>query len=159
MGDVGGRKHANAVISVHKYEPSAYDEPADGPVLIRIHVEESFSDDISGGHRHDHHPGLTLPDDTTNEGRRLSPGHQRRPQLGYLRRLSHGHGHVAGNHNAATDPPPHPHPAGFPRTAQRPRGTDGYREARTGKISQVKVSTLSGEPRLSIDLGGWFRLF
>jgi len=49
MGDVGERKHANAVIILHKYEPSAYDEPADGPVLTRIHVEESFSGDISGG--------------------------------------------------------------------------------------------------------------
>lgn len=49
MGDVGERKHANAVITVHKYEPSAYDDPADGPVLTRIHVEESFSGDISGG--------------------------------------------------------------------------------------------------------------
>jgi uncharacterized protein DUF3224 len=39
---------ANAVITVHKYEPSAYDEPAEGPALTRIHVEESFSGDISG---------------------------------------------------------------------------------------------------------------
>ena len=41
-------QRANAVITVHKYEPSAYDEPADGPVLTRIHVEESFSGDIEG---------------------------------------------------------------------------------------------------------------
>ena len=33
---------------MHKYEPSAYDEPAEGPVLTRIHVEESFSGDITG---------------------------------------------------------------------------------------------------------------
>ena len=39
---------ANAVITVHKYEPVAYDEPAEGPGLTRIHVEESFSGDISG---------------------------------------------------------------------------------------------------------------
>ena len=39
---------ANAVITVHKYEPAAYDEPAEGPALARIHVEESFSGDISG---------------------------------------------------------------------------------------------------------------
>jgi hypothetical protein len=39
---------ANAVITVHKYEPAAYDEPAEGPALTRIHVEESFSGDISG---------------------------------------------------------------------------------------------------------------
>ena len=39
---------ANAVITVHKYEPSAYDEPTEGPVLTRIHVEESYSGDITG---------------------------------------------------------------------------------------------------------------
>jgi hypothetical protein len=39
---------ANAVISVQKYEPVAYDESADGPVLSRIHVEETFSGDIRG---------------------------------------------------------------------------------------------------------------
>ena len=44
----GNRTRADAVITVHKYEPAAYDEPADGPVLTRIHVEESFSGDISG---------------------------------------------------------------------------------------------------------------
>ncbi len=42
------RTRASAVITVDKYEPSAYDEPADGPVLTRIHVEESFSGDIQG---------------------------------------------------------------------------------------------------------------
>ena len=39
---------ANAVVTVHRYQPSAYDEPAEGPVLTRIHVEESFSGDITG---------------------------------------------------------------------------------------------------------------
>ena len=39
---------ANAVVTVHKYQPSAYDAPAEGPVLTRIHVEESFSGDITG---------------------------------------------------------------------------------------------------------------
>jgi hypothetical protein len=39
---------ANAVITVHRYEPAAYDEPAEGPALTRIHVQESFSGDISG---------------------------------------------------------------------------------------------------------------
>ena len=42
------RTRASAVITVHKYEPLAYDEPADGPVLTRIHVQESFSGDIQG---------------------------------------------------------------------------------------------------------------
>jgi hypothetical protein len=46
----GGRAvRVNAVITVHKYEPAVYQEPAEGPVLTRIHVEESFSGDIEGG--------------------------------------------------------------------------------------------------------------
>ncbi len=47
-GESAARTRANAVITVHTYEPSAYDEPAEGPVLTRIHVEERFSGDISG---------------------------------------------------------------------------------------------------------------
>jgi Protein of unknown function (DUF3224) len=39
---------ADAVITVHQYQPAAYDEPTDGPALTRIHVEESFTGDISG---------------------------------------------------------------------------------------------------------------
>jgi hypothetical protein len=38
----------NAVITVHKYEPSAYEEPAEGPALMRIHVEEGFGGEIEG---------------------------------------------------------------------------------------------------------------
>ena len=37
---------ATATITVAKYEPVPYEEPAAGPVLSRIHVEESFSGDI-----------------------------------------------------------------------------------------------------------------
>src|SRR5256885_14754050 len=48
MSEPGARTRANAVITVHKYEPASYEEPAEGPVLTRIHVEESFSGDISG---------------------------------------------------------------------------------------------------------------
>jgi len=48
MSDAKARTHADAVINVQKYEPAAYEEPAAGPVLTRIHVEESFSGDISG---------------------------------------------------------------------------------------------------------------
>jgi len=48
MSETSDRTHASAVITVHKYEPAAYDEPADGPALTRIHVQESFSGDISG---------------------------------------------------------------------------------------------------------------
>ena len=48
MSEANARTHASAVITVHKYEPAAYEEPADGPVLTRIHVEESFAGDISG---------------------------------------------------------------------------------------------------------------
>jgi hypothetical protein len=43
-----GAVRANAVITVGKYEPAAYDSPTDGPTLTRIHVEESFSGDIEG---------------------------------------------------------------------------------------------------------------
>ena len=42
------RTRANAVITVHNYEPVVYDEPAAGPVLTKIHVKESFSGDIVG---------------------------------------------------------------------------------------------------------------
>ena len=48
MSDAGARTRANAVITVHQYEPVAYGQPAGGPVLSKIHVEESFSGDISG---------------------------------------------------------------------------------------------------------------
>jgi hypothetical protein len=48
MTEVATRTRANALITVHTYEPTAYDEPAQGPVLTRIHVEESFSGDIAG---------------------------------------------------------------------------------------------------------------
>ena len=45
MSEAGARTRANAVITVAKYEPAVYEEPAEGPVLTRIHVEESFSGD------------------------------------------------------------------------------------------------------------------
>jgi hypothetical protein len=48
MSKTLGRARANAVITVRKYEPVAYDDPAAGPVLSRIHVEEGFSGDIEG---------------------------------------------------------------------------------------------------------------
>jgi hypothetical protein len=48
MTEVPTRTRANALITVRKYEPMGYDEPAQGPVLTRIHVEESFSGDIAG---------------------------------------------------------------------------------------------------------------
>ena len=35
------KTRADAVITVHKYEPVAYEDPAEGPVLTRIHVKES----------------------------------------------------------------------------------------------------------------------
>lgn len=37
---------AEAVITVSKYEPAAYEEPGAGGTLNRIHVEERFSGDI-----------------------------------------------------------------------------------------------------------------
>ena len=39
---------ANAIITVHRYEPEIYDERPDGPALVRIHVEERFTGDIEG---------------------------------------------------------------------------------------------------------------
>jgi hypothetical protein len=48
MSEARARTRASAVITVHKYEPTMYDESAEGPVLARIHVEESFGGDISG---------------------------------------------------------------------------------------------------------------
>ncbi|WP_327142251.1 DUF3224 domain-containing protein [Nocardia sp. NBC_01327] len=42
------KTRVEAVITVHKYEPSVYEEPAAGPVLSKIHVEESFSGGIEG---------------------------------------------------------------------------------------------------------------
>jgi Protein of unknown function (DUF3224) len=39
---------ANGVITVHKWEPTSYDAPTEGPVLSRIHVEEHFSGDLDG---------------------------------------------------------------------------------------------------------------
>ena len=48
MSQGAGRTRADAVITVRTYQPSAYDGPADGPVLSRIHVEESFAGDITG---------------------------------------------------------------------------------------------------------------
>jgi hypothetical protein len=42
------RIHATAKIDVKKYEPRSYDQPAEGSVLARIHVEEEFSGDIEG---------------------------------------------------------------------------------------------------------------
>jgi uncharacterized protein DUF3224 len=48
MSDSTQRTRATAVITVRTYEPSAYDEPAEGPTLTRIRVEESFSGDITG---------------------------------------------------------------------------------------------------------------
>jgi hypothetical protein len=40
--------HATGTITVRKYEPSPYDQPSEGPALVRIHVEEDFSGDIEG---------------------------------------------------------------------------------------------------------------
>jgi Protein of unknown function (DUF3224) len=48
MSQPSARTHATAVITVHTYEPVPYDSPAEGPVLTRIHVQESFAGDIRG---------------------------------------------------------------------------------------------------------------
>jgi hypothetical protein len=42
----GAHEHATVRIDVRAYEPAAFDQPAQGPALVRIHVEEEFSGDI-----------------------------------------------------------------------------------------------------------------
>jgi Protein of unknown function (DUF3224) len=42
------RRHAVGTIAVRTHEPTPFDQPSDGPVLSRIHVEEEFSGDIEG---------------------------------------------------------------------------------------------------------------
>ena len=42
------KTRAEAVITVHEYQPVSYETPADGPSLTRIHVEEAFNGDIEG---------------------------------------------------------------------------------------------------------------
>jgi Protein of unknown function (DUF3224) len=44
----GERIHARGKIDVKTYEPTTYDQPAEGPALVRIHVSEDFSGDIEG---------------------------------------------------------------------------------------------------------------
>jgi hypothetical protein len=44
----GERSHAIGKIDVKTYEPTTYDQPAEGPALVRIHVVEDFSGDIQG---------------------------------------------------------------------------------------------------------------
>jgi Protein of unknown function (DUF3224) len=42
------KTHATGQIEVKTYEPQPYDEVADGPNLVEIHVSEIFSGDIEG---------------------------------------------------------------------------------------------------------------
>jgi Protein of unknown function (DUF3224) len=44
----GERSHAIGKIDVKTYEPTTYDQPAEGPALVQIHVVEDFSGDIQG---------------------------------------------------------------------------------------------------------------
>jgi hypothetical protein len=44
----GERTHASGTIDVKSYQPTPYDQPAEGPSLVRIHVVEDFSGDIQG---------------------------------------------------------------------------------------------------------------
>jgi Protein of unknown function (DUF3224) len=49
MSNSGGESvRLSAVITVHTYEPTTYQAPPEGPSLVKIHVEESFSGDIEG---------------------------------------------------------------------------------------------------------------
>jgi hypothetical protein len=49
MSDEAETTRATAVITVRQYEPKVYHQPDEGPALSRIHVEETFEGDISGG--------------------------------------------------------------------------------------------------------------
>jgi hypothetical protein len=42
------RQRATGTIEVRTYVPKAYEEPAEGPALVRIRVEETFTGDIAG---------------------------------------------------------------------------------------------------------------
>jgi hypothetical protein len=42
------RAHASGNINVKTYKPTTYDQPTEGPALVRIHVVEDFSGDIEG---------------------------------------------------------------------------------------------------------------
>jgi hypothetical protein len=42
------RTTATGSIAVQVWRPEPYDEPAEGPSLVRIHVEEDFEGDITG---------------------------------------------------------------------------------------------------------------
>jgi Protein of unknown function (DUF3224) len=42
------KTHATGRIEVKAYEPQPYEEPADGPQLVEIHVTETFVGDIEG---------------------------------------------------------------------------------------------------------------
>jgi hypothetical protein len=42
------RTHASGKIDVKSYEPTPYDQPEEGPKLVRILVAETFSGDIEG---------------------------------------------------------------------------------------------------------------
>ena len=39
---------ATGTIDVRTFVPTPYDEPDDGPSLVRIHVEETFAGDVTG---------------------------------------------------------------------------------------------------------------
>jgi Protein of unknown function (DUF3224) len=47
-GTDSGRTTARGTIEVAVWQPEPYDEPADGPSLVRVHVEETFAGDIDG---------------------------------------------------------------------------------------------------------------
>jgi hypothetical protein len=44
----GARQRATGTIEVSTYEPHPYEQPADAPGLVEIHVRETFRGDIEG---------------------------------------------------------------------------------------------------------------
>jgi hypothetical protein len=45
---VTDRTTATGTIAVQVWAPEPYDQPAEGPTLVRIHVEEDFDGDVTG---------------------------------------------------------------------------------------------------------------
>ena len=46
FGQPTDRNTAKATTAVLKYEPVVYDSPSEGPRLVRVHLEETFTGDI-----------------------------------------------------------------------------------------------------------------
>ena len=48
MTGTHAHRHATGAVDVKSYQTTPYDQPAEGPALVRVHVVETFSGDIEG---------------------------------------------------------------------------------------------------------------